>query len=117
MGHFDERDRGLSVDRVSPIGHQQQGQIKTGTLRSYATDKSLLFRNTYCFLLSYGSEVWKLSRILALVQPATTRWAGRFDFTGRSGRTHRRSLYEREFQTITIQDTEKMKILRDHWDR
>jgi hypothetical protein len=112
MGNFDERDRGLSVDQFSPFGHQRQRQINTATRRSYATDKSPLVRNTYGFLLSCGSEFWKRSGTVVLVHPAE-----RFDFTDRSGPTRRRGLHERKFQTITIQDTEKMKILTDRWDR
>jgi hypothetical protein len=115
MEHFDERTRGVSVDQVSPFGHQQQRQIKTATPLSHATDKSPLVRNTYGFLVSCGSEVWKLSVTVVLVHPAATPWAGRFEFTDCSGRTHRRGSHESKFRTITVQDTEKMKILTDHW--
>ena len=52
-----------------------------------------------------------------LVNPMAIRWAGGFDFTDGNGGTHRRGLHERKFQVTTIQDTEKMKILTDHWDR
>ena len=45
------------------------------------------------------------------------RGGGGVDFTDGSGRTRRRGLRGRKFQIITMQDTEKMKILTDHWDR